>query len=97
MTVHHIVLLEFDGELSDAGVEEMFEAIGGLLKQILGVMDVNWGRNFASRASNVTHAAIVTLKDRRSLAGYGPHPNHVEVQQMLKPHIKPLSVVDIET
>lgn len=55
------------------------------------------GQELASRASNVTHAAIVTLKDRQSLAGYGPHPNHVEVQQILKPHLKSLSVVDIET
>lgn len=60
-------------------------------------MDVQWGRNFASRVPNVTHAAIVTLKDQQSLAGYGPHSNHVEVQQILKPHIKSLPVVDIET
>ncbi len=97
MTVHHMVLLELDGKLSDAGVGQMFGAIDRLLKQIPGVMDVQWGRNFASRASNVTHAAIVTLKDRQSLAGYGPHPNHVEVQQILKPHLKSFSVVDIET
>ncbi|MEO8923949.1 MAG: Dabb family protein [Caldimonas sp.] len=97
MTVHHMVLLEFDDKLSDAGVGQMFGAIDRLLKQIPGVMDVQWGRNFASRASNVTHAAIVTLKDRQSLAGYGPHPNHVEVQQILKPRLKSLSVVDIET
>lgn len=92
-----MVLLEFDGKLSDPGVGQMFGAIVRLLKQIPGVVDVQWGRNFASRASSVTHAAIVTLKDRQSLAGYGPHPNHVEVQQILKPHLKSLSVVDIET
>ncbi len=97
MTVQHMVLLEFDGKLSDAAVGEMFGAIDGLLKQIPGVMDVQWGRNLAGRVSNVTHAAIVTLKDRQSLAGYGSHPNHVEAQQILKPHLMSLSVVDIET
>lgn len=45
MTVHHMVLLEFDGKLSDAGVGQMFGAIDRLLKQIPGVMDVQWGRN----------------------------------------------------
>ena len=97
MTVHHLVLLDLDGGLSDAQAAELFERSAGLLKQIPGVMDVKSGKNFTSRAPNVTHGLIVTMKDKDTLAGYGPHPKHVEVQGMLKPHLKNISVVDFET
>lgn len=97
MTVHHMVLLDLDAGLSDVQATEMFGKIAGLLKQVPGVVDVKSGKNFTTRAPNVTHAVIVTLKDKQALAGYGPHPKHVEVQGILKPHLKNISVVDIET
>lgn len=96
MPVHHMVMLELDGGLSDPQAAEMFGKIAGLLQQIPGVLEVKSGRNFTARAPNVTHATIVTMKDKQALAGYGPHPKHVEVQGMLKPHLKSLSVVDFE-
>ena len=96
MTVHHMVMLELDGGLSDTQATEMFAKTGALLRQIPGVVDVKSGRNFTTRAPNVTHATIVTMKDKQALAGYGPHPKHVEVQAILKPHLKSLSVVDFE-
>jgi hypothetical protein len=95
MTVHHMVWLELDAGLSDAQVTEMFDKVAALLKQIPGVLDVKAGRNFTDRAPNITHATLVTLKDKQSLAGYGPHPKHVEAQGLLKPHVKQLLVVDI--
>ncbi len=96
MTVHHMVWLELDGGLSDAQATEMFGKVAGLLKQIPGVMEVKAGRNFTARAPNITHATLVTLKDKQALAGYGPHPKHVEVQGLLKPHLKNIMVVDFD-
>jgi hypothetical protein len=97
MTVHHMVWLELDSGLSVAKATEMFGKVAGLLKQIPGVMDVKAGRNFTARAPNITHATLVTLKDKEALAGYGPHPKHVEVQGILKPHVKNLLLVDTAT
>ena len=95
MTVHHMVWLELDAGLSDAQVTEMFDKVAALLRQIPGVMEVKAGRNFTDRAPNITHATLVTLKDKQALAGYGPHPKHVEAQDLLKPHLKSIKVVDI--
>ena len=97
MTVHHLVLFDFDPGLTDTQAAELFARIDALLRQIPGVTDVKLGKNFTTRAPGVTHAAVVTMKDKQALAGYGPHPKHVEVQGLLKPHLKNLSVVDIET
>jgi len=96
MAVHHLVMLELDGGLSDAQATELLGKVAGLLKQIPGVMDVKSGRNFTARAPNVTHASLVTLQDKQALAGYGPHPKHVEAQGLLKPHLKSITVVDFE-
>lgn len=96
MTIHHLVLLDLN-ELSTAQEVEVFAKFDGLLRQIPGVIDFKIGRNFTNRAPNVTHAAIVTMKDKESLAGYGPHPKHVEVQGILKLYVKSMSVVDFET
>jgi Cu/Ag efflux pump CusA len=90
-----MVWLELDAGLSDDQATAMFAKVADLLKQIPGVMDVKAGRNFTDRAPNITHATFVTLKDKQALAGYGPHPKHVEVQGILKPHVKQLLVVDI--
>lgn len=97
MTVHHLVLLELKDELSATQEAEVFAKLDGLLRQIPGVMDVKAGKNFTNRAPNVTHATLVTMKDKETLSGYGPHPKHVEVQGILKPYLKSLSVVDFET
>lgn len=96
MTIHHIVLLEFNDKLSDAQELEMFVRIDGLLRQIPGVIEVKGGKNFTDRAPNVSRAVIVTLKNKEALSGYGPHPKHIEAQGILKPYLKSLSVVDFE-
>ena len=96
MTILHLVLFDLKDEFSGTLEAELFAKTDALLKQIPGVIDIKSGRNFTTRAPNVTHASVMTMKDKESLAGYGPHPKHVEVQGMLKPYLKGLSVVDIE-
>ncbi|MGZ0246739.1 MAG: Dabb family protein [Alphaproteobacteria bacterium] len=41
-----------------------------------------------------THSVIVTMRDKRVLAEYGPHPAHKEVQSIIGPIVKTLWVVD---
>ncbi len=96
MTVLHLVLLEMKEELSNDLAAELFAKTDAMLKQIPGVIDVKSGRNFTTRSPNVTHASIMTMKDKETLANYRPHPIHVEVQGMLKPYLIRASVGDIE-
>ncbi len=96
MAVKHIVLFELHDSVTEADAEGMFGTIQQLLVNIPGVIDVSVGKNFTDRAPNVTHGAVVTLESKQALEGYGPHPNHVEVQGILKPNVKSVSAVDFE-
>jgi len=96
MSVHHIVLLGFNDDVAEAAIVAMSSTINGLIRQIPGVTDVKWGRDFSVRTPNVTHVSVVTLTDRQALAGYAAHPKHLEALGILKPNIKHLSVVDFE-
>ena len=96
MTILHVVLLEMKDELSTDLAAELFAKVDAMLKQIPGVIDVKTGRNFTTRSPNVTHASIMTMKDKETLANYRPHPIHVEAQGMLKPYLKGSTVADIE-
>ncbi len=96
MTVLHVVLLEMKPELTADLAAELFAKTDAMLKQIPGVIEVKSGRNFTTRSPHITHASIMTMKDKETLANYRPHPIHVEVQGMLKPYLKAATVGDIE-
>ena len=96
MTILHAVLLEMKPELTPDLATELFSKTDAMIKQIPGVIDVKSGRNFSDRTPNITHASVMTMKDKETLAKYRPHPIHVEVQGMLKPYLISASVADIE-
>ena len=96
MTVEHIVLIEPNEGVTETQMQEIMDGIRGLKGKIPGVLEVKIGGNFTDRAPGVTHAAVVTLSDKEALAGYGPHPAHKDVLDILLPATKNLTVADIE-
>ena len=93
MTVQHIVLVEFnDGVAEDAKMAAL-QSVHALQGKIEGVTS---GKDFSGPAGDGTHSVIVTMRDKRVLAEYGPHPAHKEVQAILGPIVKTLWVVDFE-
>ena len=97
MAVKHIVLIEPNNSVDDATMQGLIDQMIPLLLQIPGVQDANAGKNFTDRAPpGVTHALVVTLDTKDSLAGYGPHPIHQQVLGLLKPAVKNVAAVDFE-
>ena len=95
MTVEHIVLLEKKDDATDEQTQAALAAIKSLREKIPGVLEVKISDNITDRAP-YSHGAIITMQDRETLAGYGPHPAHQEVLQLLEPVAANLIVVDIE-
>jgi len=95
MAIEHIVLLEKKDDATDDQVQAVIDGIKGLKGKIPGVLDVKINENITDRAP-YSHGAIVTMADRDALAGYGPHPDHQQVLELLKPVAANLVVVDIE-
>lgn len=60
-------------------------------------LEVKSGKNFTDRAGSFSYAIIVTLQDKDTLSGYGPHPAHQEVTKTLGGLTENLIAVDFET
>jgi hypothetical protein len=52
--------------------------------------------NFSQRAGPYGLAAVIRLRDREALAGYGPHPAHQEVVRLLDEISEHRLIVDYE-
>ena len=96
MAVEHIVLIEKKDDATDEQVQALIEGLKAVKGVIPGVEDVRINENFTDRAP-FSHGAIITLADRDALAGYGPHPAHQDVLELLKPVAANLIIVDIES
>ena len=95
MPIEHIVLLEKKETATEEQLNSFLRAAKKLKDKVPGILDVKHGENFTDRAP-YSHALIVTMADRDTLAGYGPHPAHQEVATMLKEVAKDWVIVDIE-
>ena len=95
MTIEHIVLLEKKDDATDEQTQAALSGIRSLEEKIPGVLEVKISNNITDRAP-YSHGAIITMRDRETLAGYGPHPAHQQVLQLLQPVAANLVVVDIE-
>ena len=95
MAIEHIVLLEKKDGATNEQTQAALAGIKSLKEKITGVLEVKVSENITDRAP-YSHGAIITMQDREALAGYGPHPAHQEVLQLLQPVAANLIVVDIE-
>ena len=96
MTVKHMVLVEWKDDADQATIDSFMSMVGAFQGKIDGVESVEWGENFSDRAGNFTHAAIVTLRDKEALAGYGPHPEHQAALAVASPAVANIMVADFE-
>lgn len=96
MAVLHVILFQMKSGLQDAEREKLYQEFRESISQIEGVESVEIGRNFQESDPKYTDAAIVRLKDRESLAAYGPHPKHQAAGQLLRPYMEGADVVDME-
>lgn len=96
VTVKHIVMLEFNDDVSEEDRMAALKTVEGLKGKIDGVEEIETGKDFSGRAGNFTHAVIITMRDKATVEAYGPHPAHKEVQAVLGPIVATLWVIDFE-
>ena len=88
-------MLEKKDDATHEQIQAALDGIKSLKEKIPGVLEVKISDNITDRAP-YSHGAIITMQNRETLAGYGPHPAHQDVLQLLKPVAANLVVVDIE-
>lgn len=81
--IEHIVLLRWTENASQEAIDAVMVELRGLKDKIPGIADVSSGVNFSERGKGFTHGLVFHFKDRTSLEGYLPHPEHQRVVQKL--------------
>src|SRR5688572_27764316 len=89
MPVEHIVLFRMKEGVTEEQGLAMCRALNTLKQDIPGVQEVLAGKNETPRTGGgYDYALVVRLRDRETLAAYGPHPAH---QRLIKEVIEPIS------
>ncbi|MBK9576326.1 MAG: Dabb family protein [Fibrobacteres bacterium] len=96
--VRHILLLEPNPNTTPAQIEEIRGELAALVGQIPGLLDFNWGVNFAAveRRGGFDYGFTMDLVDRPALAAYAPHPAHQVVAAKVRAAFGKIVVLDFE-
>ncbi|HNY32829.1 MAG TPA: Dabb family protein [Fibrobacteria bacterium] len=96
--IRHILLLEPNPTTTSDQIEEIRRELGALVGQIPGLLDFNWGVNFAAqeRRGGFDYGFTMDLIDRAALAGYAPHPLHQAVAAKVRAAFGKIVVLDFE-
>jgi Stress responsive A/B Barrel Domain len=95
--LRHVVIFKYKESSSPEDIKKVTEAFVGLKKQISVVKDFEWGVNKSPEHfdQGFTHCYVLTFaneKDRDEI--YQKHPAHKAFQEVLKPHMDKVFVVD---
>jgi hypothetical protein len=98
--LRHVVIFKFKETSSKADIEKVITAFAGLPKQIKEIKSFEWGINESPENyhQGFTHCFVLTFasaKDRDEI--YQQHPAHKAFQDVLKPHMEKVFVVDYWT
>ena len=95
--IEHIVLFRWTKEASQEAIDSAAAEMRKLKDKIPSIVDLSCGENFSDRAKGYTHGLVVRFRDRSTLQGYGPHPEHQRVlQQFINPIRADILALDYE-
>ncbi len=94
--LRHVVLFKFKDSSSPADVQKVAATFAGLYGKVLQVKSFEWGINNSPENLNqgFTHCFMLTFSSEKDLADYQLNPAHIAFQDVLKPHMEKVFVVD---
>jgi len=92
----HIVMFQFNEEVSKTQVTEVEDAFMALQGKIDTIVDIEFGTNVSPEELNdgLTHCFLVTFKNKAGLEVYLPHAAHQEFVDLVKPRLEKVMVID---
>jgi hypothetical protein len=95
--IRHILLLQPGQDTTEEQIDAAKRAITGLKEVIPGILDVHWGQNVAAleRQAGFSHAFSMDFADAKSLADYGPHPEHQRAAALVRAAFARIVVLDL--
>ncbi len=92
----HVVMFQFNEEVSKAQVTEVEDAFMALQGKIDTIVDIEYGTNVSPEELNdgLTHCFLVTFKNKAGLEVYLPHAAHQKFVELVKPRLEKVMVID---
>ena len=94
--LRHVVIFKFNESSSAQDIQHVADTFYALRKSVPQIKDMEWGINNSPEHFNqeFTHCFILSFKSEKDLADYQNNPNHKAFQDVLKPHMEKVFVVD---
>ncbi len=92
----HFVAFKFHDHSSDQEVKHVVDAFVKLKDSVQSVHHLEWGVNMSPENfhQGFTHCFTISFRAEADLANYQRHPSHMAFQDILKPHMDKVFVVD---
>jgi len=94
--LRHVVLFTFKATSSKEDVAKVTRTFNDLYGKVPEVKKMEWGLNMSPEHldQGFTHCFVLTFSSEKDLASYQVHPAHKAFQEVLKPHMDKVFVVD---
>ncbi|MDX1908467.1 MAG: Dabb family protein [Bacteroidia bacterium] len=94
--IRHVVLFTFRETSPAEEVSAVVSAFRGLNGQVPEIQAFEWGLNISPEHfhQGFTHCFVLTFRSLEDLAAYQVHPAHLAFQEVLRPHMDRVFVVD---
>jgi len=94
--LRHVVIFKFKDSSSPSDIQKVADTFYALKKSVPQIKDMEWGINNSPENFNqgFTHCFMLSYKSEQDLANYQEHPAHKAFQEVLKPHMEKVFVVD---
>jgi hypothetical protein len=94
--LRHVVIFKFNDSSTAQEVQNVADTFYALKQSVPQIKDMEWGINNSPENYNqgFTHCFIISFKSEKDLADYQNDPNHRAFQEVLKPHMDKVFVVD---
>jgi hypothetical protein len=94
--LRHVVIFKFNDSSSAEDVQKVADTFYALKKSVPQIKDMEWGINNSPEQFNqgFTHCFIISFRSEKDLADYQNNASHKAFQEVLKPHMEKVFVVD---
>jgi Stress responsive A/B Barrel Domain len=94
--VKHYGCFTFKAEITETQIDGCFSAMAGMVGQIPGLLDFNYGPYDSAEGMNdgYSHGFIMTFASPLARDEYLPHPLHEEVKSIVVPCLERVVVFD---
>lgn len=94
--LRHVVLFTFKASSTKEEVANVTRTFNDLYGKVPEVKKMEWGLNMSPEHldQGFTHCFVLTFSSEKDLASYQLHPAHKAFQEVLKPHMDRVFVVD---